>query len=309
MVRAQQRCVLRQRTAVPGTPLARICRYTIAAAFTLVPLACTGCDSASDASKSKPEAQPTETADATEKLPSLIANAANTWSREKAADLLTDETLGLSAAVRLVRLAAIDALAVPRPLTDSIVRRLLLLPLNETLFVLGYRDQSDTRRLRAPLLITTGGKVLQLATGVAEEIVILHVSKDPDLFPHTMILPDQVALLVDGEQQPAIQLETQQPVRFELRKEGVYSYIALLPTRGQSDEEVARYTWDPWERVFTGPAIDKLPDPPGGRFHIDLDASQRLEPVGGEIPEPEENVPPPNKVPAAPDWDRRLTPV
>jgi hypothetical protein len=58
---------------------------------------------------------------------------------------------------------------------------------------------------------------------------------------------------------------------------------------------VARYTWDPYELTFMGPAADKLPDPPGSRFEIDLARSPVLIPVGGEIGEPdpiEEYVPP-----------------
>lgn len=57
--------------------------------------------------------------------------------------------------------------------------------------------------------------------------------------------------------------------------------------------EVARYRWDVYENSFAGPAADKLPDPPGGRFEMDLEASEALLPVGGELPPPMKNTEPP----------------
>jgi len=93
-----------------------------------------------------------------------------------------------------------------------------------------------------------------------------------------------------------------------LRSESGYPYVALL-WRGSSaaeDEEgkagsaepveVARYTWDPWELAFTGPLSDKLPDPPGGLFELELEQSEALIPVGGVIPEPPP-IPPPGPKP------------
>ena len=50
--------------------------------------------------------------------------------------------------------------------------------------------------------------------------------------------------------------------------------------------QVGRYNWDPYEIAFSGPQCDKLPDPPGGQYELDLEASLALIPVGGVIPEP-----------------------
>lgn len=59
--------------------------------------------------------------------------------------------------------------------------------------------------------------------------------------------------------------------------------------------EVARYKWDPYELTFSGPAVDKLPDPPGGKFELNIADSHYLVPVGGEIPEPPPPKPPPGE--------------
>lgn len=60
--------------------------------------------------------------------------------------------------------------------------------------------------------------------------------------------------------------------------------------------EVAQYKWDAWELAFVGPLSDKLPDPPGGLFELDLEQSAALTPVGGVIPEPPPLEPPPDDV-------------
>lgn len=63
--------------------------------------------------------------------------------------------------------------------------------------------------------------------------------------------------------------------------------------RDETGVEVARYRWDVYEMSFAGPAADKLPDPPGGRFEMDLAASEALLPVGGELPPAMKNTEPP----------------
>jgi hypothetical protein len=214
------------------------------------------------------------------------------WSREEAARRLEDAQDGVRAAVRLVRLADCVPLCAPDDLTDAQMHRLRLVRLREDLWVLGLADRREPRNVRAPILISASGEVSPLADGVEEELLVLHVSRDADVFPHVAVFPQRVLLI--GEQPvPALVLEAGQRVRFALRTERRFSYLALLAPTDGGETEVARYRWDPYEATFTGPACDKLPDPPGGRFRMDLKASARLEPMGGELPEPEQNKPAP----------------
>ena len=69
------------------------------------------------------------------------------------------------------------------------------------------------------------------------------------------------------------------------RRRALARRAGLHPASPVAVAAVATYKWDPYELVFVGPAVDALPDPPGGRFHIDVAASRRLEPMGGELPE------------------------
>ena len=236
---------------------------------------CAGCDS-----ERSPATQPS----VTEPESALIVPDSHDWPRAEAAARLDDEGLSVSAAVRLVRLAEQRPLCVPPRLTDEHVRRLRLVNLDDQYWALGLADKQDPRRLRAPILLTADGDVKPLAFGVAEELLVLHVADDPDIFPHLVALPWKVALLADGLE-PAMVLEPDQKVRFDLRRQRGFPYVALLLNHDGQTSEVARYTWDPYELAFLGPAIDSLPDPPGGKFRIDVRASARLEPLGGEVPE------------------------
>jgi hypothetical protein len=199
---------------------------------------------------------------------------------------LSDDRLGVSAAVRLMRLADLQTLCVPENLSAAQAKRLRLLPLPPQGWALGLLDDHDETRLRAPVIITADGQPQLAADGMDEELAVLHVSRDADIFPHLVILPDRV-LPIGEEILTAIVLSTPRDVRFDLGREHGFHYVALVLTSGAPDTEVARYRWDPYELTFMGPASDKLPDPPGGKFQIDLPASRRLEPVGGEIPQPE----------------------
>lgn len=247
-------------------------------------LTCVGCKA-----RQKPTTQPAPQEGSAQ---SHIAPESLKWSLEEACGRLADQRLGVGAAVQLVRLAGVEALCVPSELTDEHVRRLRLVALSEGCWALGLADPRNERQLHAPVLISNHGAVTLLAEGTEEEMLILHVSKDTDLFPHLVMLPQRV-LLVDEEVVPAIVLEPDQKVRFEFRRERGFGYIALVLAQPGNRQEVARYRWDPYECMFVGPAADALPDPPGGRFEIDLDLSQGLVPVGGEIPEPEPNKPKP----------------
>lgn len=218
----------------------------------------------------------------------VVAPGSSEWSREEASAHLDDPKLAVSAAVRLVRLAALEPLCVPDELTAEHMRRLRLVTLGPERWALGLAEKRKKDVLRAPVLIAADGTVTVLAEGVEEELQVLHVSRDAEVFPHVATSPLRV-LIVGEEVVPAIVRKAEQPVRFALRQEGGYSYVGLLAAGGRGDAEIARYIWDPYEMVFLGPAADRLPDPPGGQFQIDLKASRRLEPRGGEIPEPEDN--------------------
>jgi hypothetical protein len=113
-----------------------------------------------------------------------------------------------------------------------------------------------------------------------------------------LICPSRV-YVAGGPADPAIVLKSPPSLRFELRSQHGADYLALLlPCEGKAKAiEVARYEWEPFEMTFQGPACDKLPDPPGGRFEIDVQASAALQPLGGDIP-------PPDPVKRSPDHPR-----
>ncbi len=234
----------------------------------------------------------------------LIATESLQWSRSDACAKLGDEKLGVSAAVRLVRLVRASPLCVPEDLTDDLVRRLRLVALSPERWALGLAAGGDERRLRAPVLISADGEVTPLAEDVEEEVLVLHVAADADVFPHLAMLPDRV-LVIDDEVSTAIALEPEQPARFELREQRGIPYVALVLLPPNSRDEVTRFAWEPYERVFMGPAADKLPDPPGGEFRVNLQASQRLVPMGGELPETR---PVPEPPPDPPERPQRKSP-
>lgn len=226
-----------------------------------------------------PATQPTPTAGAG----AVLAAESLQWTQSEACARLSDPRLAVSAAVRLVRLSPVTPLCVPAELANPAAARLRVLPLDNRRWVLGLADPRAARRLRAPVVISAEGEVELAAEGVEEEVLVLHAAEDPDVFPHLAVYPDRV-LTLDEPPATALALEPEQAARFELREREGFPYIALLPAAG--DEEAAEYRWNPYEFVFEGPAVDVLPDPPGGRFHLDLKASELLVPMGGELPEP-----------------------
>lgn len=230
------------------------------------------------------------------------------WSRDEALANLEDDELGLSAAVRLVRLAEVDAPAVPDPLPVETAVRLKLLPLSDTTYALGFDDAENPRLLRSAVIIDTAGDVS--VPGGQEGGMDLHVSRDGDVFPHLFLAGDRV-ILAETPEQAALVLSQPNTLRFELRDNDGYPYLVLAAPGGvkngaaaQSADaeangsaeaavdggkriEVARYNWDPYELLFMGPASDAMPDPPGGRFELDMAESLALIPVGGEIGDPD----------------------
>jgi hypothetical protein len=234
--------------------------------------------------------------------PSPLLPESEAWSREEALAKLGDGSARLSAAIRLVRLAEVAPLCVPDPLPPRIARRLRVVALSEALWALGW-ETADENRLRSPVLIDAAGEVTLPLQGVEEEVALLCCAEDAEVFPHLLFTPVRV-LIVGDEVRPALVAKSPEGLEFELRSEDGYPYVALLwhgsaqvegedaPAVPGEPVEVARYKWDPWELAFSGPLSDKLPDPPGGLFELDLEQSEALIPVGGVIPEPPPIVPP-----------------
>jgi len=290
---------IRRKSSVPSRTRRRV-------SFALACLALTSvgaCDSGH-----QPTAQPSKATGSSTPRLTLIAPESEDWTREEAARHLADEELGISAAIRLIHLTETTVLSVPAELTDDHIRRLQLLQLSEERWALGVSDREQPGWLHAPVFISADGIVDRLANGTEEEVLTLHVSEDAEIFPHLALLPDRV-LLVEEKLIPAIILQPDQPVCLVMRKDQGFPYVALVLAHAEEGAEVARYIWDPYELVFTGPAVDKLPDTPGGKFHVDLPACERLEPIGGEIPEPAPIEVLPEDVPDEPIWNEPEPPV
>ena len=261
---------------------------------------CSGNDEAPQRSATQPVArEPTAQpagAPAPKAEPRPLLAGFEAWTREEALARLASEATRLSAAVRLVQPAGKEPLCVPDPLSAEAAHRLRVLPLSETTWALGLVTSAEDR-LRSPVLIDSDGTVRLPFDGVDEEVALLYVAKNTDIFPHVLITVDRVWLIDD---EPTLALATKSPVglRFDVRQADGYPYVALLwrdldavaREEGQAANhqpvEVARYKYDPYELAFVGPLSDKLPDPPGGLFELDLERSAALIPVGGEIPEP-----------------------
>jgi hypothetical protein len=215
----------------------------------------------------------------------LLAPESAKWSREKAVQHLKDGKLGVSAAVRLVRLAGESPLCVPEPVSDAVVRRLRLVSLGEDVWALGIADRNDQSTLHAPVLIGLSGTVVTVADGTEEEASTLCMSGDAEVFPHLIVTPRRV-LMAEIPLRPALTLASPDTIGFALRAREGLSYVALVMHGPQKWVEVASYRWGPYELDFEGPASDKLPDPPGGKFALDMEQSPLLVPRGGEIPPP-----------------------
>lgn len=263
-----------------------------------------GCSS--DEAPSPPASQPAAAVSATQpaqppasqpepELSPLLPQS-ESWSREEALAKLASDATCVSAAVRLVRLARAAPLCVPDPLAADVARRLRVVALSESLWALGW-GMPDERCLRLPVLIDGAGEVTLPLEGVEEEVALLCWAEDAEFFPHLLITPERV-LIVGEELQSALVTRSPAGLTLRLRNEDGYPYVALLwhgpwvaedgtamPAGGEP-LELARYRWDPWELAFLGPLSDRLPDPPGGLFELDLEQSEALIPIGGVIPEP-----------------------
>lgn len=200
----------------------------------------------------------------------------------------------VSAAVRLVRLTRTPAACVPPALSPDAARRLRVARVGGSRWALG-RAGARERVLEAPVFIDAEGGVSPAADDAAAAgAARLYVSRDVEIVPHILVLP-QAVLLVGDETTVAIAAARLNGAVFELRFRREYPYVALvcpgtLPLLEDPPEhdraEAAQYRWDPDEPGFLGPAMDMLPDPCLGKFELDLGESKWLIAVGGEIPEP-----------------------
>jgi len=224
------------------------------------------------------------------------------WTRDEAVEHLADQKLAVSAAIRLVRLSEVDALCVPEILTDELVKQLRVVSLGEGVWALGLAVRGDMRALQAPVLIDAAGEAVVVADGTEEEVLLLHRSEDADVYPHVLISPLRVWVVNTVPPELALTLDAPPPIGFRAQTKDGLSYIGLMRHGADGWEELASYRWQPYEFMFAGPASDALPDPPGGKFELDMEQSPLLIPVGGEIPPPKPNRMPERPV-FGPDWD------
>jgi hypothetical protein len=243
-----------------------------------------GCDRSGNTRPKTPPAPPPP------RLTLLVPESAD-WTAAEAVTHLDDGRLAVSAAVRLVRLDEAEPLCVPEEFTDATASRLQVVPLADGLWALGLFDERDGAALHAPMLIDADGAVHILADGTEEELLVLRVSADADVYPHLLVAPRRV-WLATVPPQLALTLDTPEEVGFRGWVAEGRGYVALMIGAGAGYEEVAQYYWEPYELAFQGPASDVLPDPPGGKFVLDMEQSPLLIPRGGEIPPPKERTPP-----------------
>jgi hypothetical protein len=224
-------------------------------------------------------------------LPSEYTN----WTVDKAAAKLADAATAKAAALRLIAIDGTSPACVPATLTDLTLTRFRVEFLGDR-YAVGIMDLADDARIHAPLFISKGGLISRPVTDLEEELSILHISKDADLFPHVITTPRRV-LLLDNLTVDAIVVKHPSAVLFRLGKRGEFSYISLVYAGDEGQRaEVGRYQWDAFSLMFQGPGCDKLPQPPGGLYELDIKRSHRLNPVGGTFPEakPIPNRPPPS---------------
>jgi hypothetical protein len=287
------------------------------------------CERAAPQPASAPASAPATQPVASAPLSPLLPESRE-WSQPDAADRLADEATRFSAVVRLLELSR--GLGDPAELyPGSSIQRWRAAALPPAHFALGLATD-DPDCLAAPFLLDALGNPLDELDDEERAASLLHVSGDVAVFPHVLIGAGRVGALVD-EFVWAIVGSELHGATFSLKRQRSQRYVALdftppqsgptslpatapasnnaatsasAPTSSTSSPagsapaaaasvELARYPWDPLERVFVGPVRDKLPDPPGGHFTIDLSGSAALLPRGGDLPEPPPLPPPPRE--------------
>jgi hypothetical protein len=261
----------------------------------------TGCEQTPTDPNQPTGSRPTATPELTR-----LTEGAREWPLEIALERLDEPASATSAAVRILWLSDAYAPCAPQELTDRQFERLRVRKLDDERWALGLVDDASTDRLQAPVLIHADGTVERLAEGIAEELLILEVAQEPEVYPHVLIWPGRVALLEESIE-PALQLDPNQPVRFHPDVQRGFPYVALRSLH--DGEEVARYRWEPYEYMFEGPAMDDLPEPPGGTFQLDMEASVRLIPYGGKLPPPKPIPEVPEQPLDMPMYDSELLPA
>ncbi len=257
-----------------------------------------------------------------------LAQAAD-WTQAEAARRLADEVDAPYAALRLVQLSQVRSLLFSAEVASGMPPRVRVRRLNDAFWALGLAEGTNGANavLRAALLLAADGTVIAPTAGLDEELSALHISNDAEVFPHLIVTPTRV-LVVRDSVVDAIVARSVGGAAFRLRRRGEYPYIALehpaaagqplpaaepdgaemeaeaaaeIDAEARARGELARYTWDPFEAMFMGPADGLLPSSVGGRFSIDLARSAMLVPVGGLIEGPLENTPPQSR-PDDADW-------
>lgn len=253
----------------------------------LATLTLTGCP---PAPPKPPSPTPPATSQAAQSAPASVETAKlsrewETWTREQAIGKLAQEDANAGAAIRLIQLAQLQSPLAPESVSDEHVRAISVARLSEQQFACGLRTDNE-RLLRAAVIIdATTGEVQQTEHSDAEALSLFYVSGDPEVFPNLLFLTDRVRIW-GADAKDAVVLKPLTGLRFDLRMQSEYPYVALLYTQEGKTDEVTRYKWDPYELAFVGPESDKLPEPSTQNFEIDLTASKALVPVGGDIESP-----------------------
>lgn len=244
--------------------------------------------------------------------PSILPGL-DSWTFEEAVAKLSEESARLSAALRLLQLSELAPFGTIAPLPAPLAERLRIVALDESHWALGLQTCNEYI-LAAIVLIAADGAASYPTDYQEPEFTYLHYSENIELFPHLFFAEDRLWMWGDGEWNLALTVKRPAGLHFEKRSERGRPSVVLMwqktpiPDPGKQNEtdayvEIARYRWDPFELAFAGPLCDKLPDPPGGQFELDLELSEALIPIGGVLPEPpkfeprpaipQENRPPP----------------
>lgn len=268
--------------------------FVVLPLFALFLAGCSGDDKSSQASQhvnadsdhSSAASQPAQTnateAPAGAKSP-LMPESPN-WTREQAVAHLDDDAAAISAAVRLVELSDVETPLKGGEWSAERVNALRIAPLGEDGYVFGSVDKANENLLSGAMRINPDGQVTLV---VVEEMpgARVYASPDHDLFPSLLIGKHEVRMLSDLESE-AMKVESPESAEFDMHVEDDIATLVLVVPADGATAEAARYHWDPYELTFIGPAVDKLPDPPGGKFTLDLKRCGALTPMGGELPPP-----------------------